>query len=64
MSLSLNNVSSLDMEKLKFYSTKKINEFTSGYENNNYLILSVLMNNYDVFRFLIKEKGCRVDFLN
>ena len=62
--VSLNNISSLDMDKLKFYSTKKINEFTSGYENNNYLILSVLMNNYDVFRFLIKEKGCRVDFLN
>ena len=52
------------MDKLKFYSTKKINEFTSGYENNNYLILSVLINNFDLFRFLIKDKNCRVDFLN
>ena len=30
--VSLNNISSLDMDKLKFYSTKKINEFTSGYK--------------------------------
>ena len=62
--ISMNNISSLDIEKLKFYSTKKINEFTSGYENNNYLILSVLINNFDLFRFLIKDKNCRVDFLN
>jgi hypothetical protein len=39
----------------------KINGFTTGYENNNYLILSVINNRFDVFEFLLKEKAINVN---
>ena len=61
---SSKNNSNLDMEKLKFYSVEQINSFSTGYENNNYLILSVLQNNFDAFKFLLTEKKAKVDFIN
>ena len=62
--VSLSSMKALDMDKIKFYSTEQINSFSTGYENNNYLILSVLQNNYDAFKYLLTEKGAKVDFVN
>ena len=62
--VSLSSMKALDMDKIKFYSTEQINSFSTGYENNSYLILSVLQNNYDAFKYLLTQKGAKVDFVN
>jgi ankyrin repeat protein len=54
----------LDIQNLKYLPNDKINSFTTGYENNNYLILSVINNRFDVFEFLLKEKAINVTFKN
>ena len=58
------NISSLDIEKLKYYTPEKINSFFIGVEGNNYLILSVIQQNYELFKFLITEKNAKVDYVN
>ena len=56
--------SALDMEKIKFYSPEKINSFVSGVEGNTYLILSVIQQNYDAFKFLLEDKKAKADHIN
>jgi len=56
ISIASINISSLDIEKLKYYTPEKINSFFIGVEGNNYLILSVIQQNYKLFKFLITEK--------
>ena len=58
------NVSSLDIETIKYYSPEKINSFFIGVENNTYLILSIIQQNYELFKFLITEKKAKVDYIN
>ena len=58
------NVNSLDIETIKYYSPEKINSYYIGVENNSYLILSVIQQNYELFKFLIKEKNAKVDYIN
>ena len=63
--LSINvNINSLDIDTVKYYSPGKINSFYVGVENNSYLILSVLQQKYDLFKFLITEKNAKVDYVN
>ncbi len=47
----------LDIKNLKLLSEDKINSFRSGYESNNYLILSVTSDNLESFKYLLKEKN-------
>ena len=54
----------VDIEKLKYYTPEKINTFFIGVEGNNYLILSVIQQNYELFKFLITEKNAKVDYVN
>ena len=58
------NVNSLDIETIKYYSPERINSYYIGVENNSYLILSVIQQNYELFKFLIKEKNAKVDYIN
>jgi ankyrin repeat protein len=54
----------LDLQNLTYLPFDKINGFTTGYENNNYLILSIVKDRYDVFKFLIQEKNIDITFKN
>ena len=56
--------SALDMEKIQYYTSEKINKFKVGVEKNTYLILSVIQQNYDTFKFLLEEKKAKVDYIN
>ena len=58
------NLTSLDIETIKYYSPEKINSFFFGVENNTYLILSVIQKNYKLFKYLITEKNAKVDYVN
>jgi len=58
------NISSLDIDTIKYYSPEKINSFFIGVENNTYLILSVIQHNFELFKFLITEKNSKVDYVN
>ena len=58
------NLSSLSIEAIKYYSPEKINSYFIGVENNTYLILSVIQQNYELFKFLITEKNAKVDYVN
>ncbi len=50
----------LDIKNLKLLSEDKINSFRSGYESNNFLILSVMSDNLESFKFLLKEKNMSI----
>ena len=54
----------LNKEKLKYYSTEKINSYYIGVENNSLLMLSVLNQDFNLFHFLIKEKKAKIDYIN
>ena len=58
------DISSLDIDKIKYFSPEKINSFFVGVESNSYLILSVIQEKYDLFKFLITEKNAKVDYVN
>jgi hypothetical protein len=38
-------------------SEEKINGFRTGYEANNYLILSIQSDNFESFKYLLTEKN-------
>jgi hypothetical protein len=50
------DISSLDIDKIKYFSPEKINSFFVGVESNSYLILSVIQEKFELFKFLITEK--------
>jgi ankyrin repeat protein len=54
----------LDIQNLTYLPSDRINSFTTGYENNNYLILSIVNNRFDVFKFLIQDKQIDITFKN
>lgn len=58
------DISSLDIDKIKYFSPEKINSFSVGVESNSYLILSVIQEKYDLFKFLITDKKAKVDYVN
>ena len=47
----------LDIKNLKYLNEDKINSFKSGYESNNYLILAVMNDCFESFKFLLMEKN-------
>ena len=50
--LSLLNVSKniMDIDNIKYYTPEKLNSFFFGVERNNYLIISVIQQNFDLFK--------------
>ena len=58
------NISNISIEAIKYYPPEKINSFFIGVENNSYLILSIIQQNYELFKFLITEKNAKVDYIN
>ena len=62
----LNNINnnSLNIEIIQYYSQEKINSFFIGVENNSLLMLSIINNNYSLFKYLITEKKAKVDYIN
>ena len=49
---------------IRLLNNEKINKFTTEYEKNIYLIISVIHNEFDVFDFLLKEKSINIGFRN
>jgi ankyrin repeat protein len=62
--VAYNDADKLDLKNLKYMTDDKINKFSTGYENNNYLLLSVINDRYEVFEFLLNEKKIDVTFRN
>ena len=60
------NVSSLsiNIENIRYYTPEKINSFYLGVAKNNYLILSVIQGNFELFKFLLIEKEAKADYIN
>ena len=54
----------IDIDNIKFYTPEKINSFFYGVEKNNYLILSVIQQNFELFKFLLKEKKAKANYIN
>ena len=54
----------LDINNIKYYTPEKINSFFFGVERNNYLILSVIQQNFDLFKFLLTEKKAKANYIN
>jgi len=52
--------SALDVKNLKYMTEEKINSTKIGYENNNFLIETVIKNKFDSFAFLLSDKNCEV----
>ena len=55
---------SINIEDIQFYTPEKINSFYIGVAKNNYLILSVIQENFELFKFLLKEKKAKADYIN
>ncbi len=65
ISINLNeSEDKLDLKNLRYMTDEKLNKFSTGYENNNYLILSVINDRYEVFEFLLNEKKIDITFRN
>ena len=54
----------IDIDNIKYYTPEKINSFFVGVEKNNYLILSVIQQNFELFKFLLKEKKAKASYIN
>ena len=54
----------LDINNIKYYTPEKINSFFFGVERNNYLILSVIQQNFELFKFLLTEKNAKANYIN
>ena len=65
-SMSKFNISQnvIDIDNIKYYTSEKINSLFVGVERNNYLILSVIQQNFELFKFLLKEKKAKADYIN
>lgn len=58
------NKNHLDIETIKHLSEDQVKKFSVGYEKNNYLIISVIEDQYDIFTYLIKEKNSSLIYFN
>ena len=54
----------LDIETIKYYEPEKINSFYVGVEKNNYLILSIIKQDFELFKFLLIEKKAKAEYIN
>jgi len=54
----------LNLEEMKYYSDEKLVKFSNGYENNNYLMLAILHDKFDIFKYLIRERNMDLRFKN
>ena len=58
------NPKKFDKKILQYYSTEKINSYYTGVENNSILMQLVLNQDFENFKYLIKEKKAKVDYIN
>lgn len=63
LSLNEDSHSMLDISNLKFIPDSKLNSFTNGIENNSYLILSVIEDKFDTFKYLL-TRGINFCYVN
>ena len=62
---SVLNVSTIiDIENIRYYTTEKINSFFVGVQKNNYLIISVIKQDFELFKFLLIEKSAKAEYIN
>ncbi len=63
---SLNNPidNILNLDNLKYFSDDRILKFSNGYENNNYVILSIIYDKIKVFKYLFRERNLDIKFKN
>ena len=54
----------IDIESIRYYYPEKVNSFFVGVEKYNYLMLSVIQNNFDLFKFLLIEKNAKPQYIN
>jgi len=54
----------IDIESIRYYYPEKVNSFFVGVEKYNYLMLSVIQNNFDLFKFLLIEKNAKPEYIN
>ena len=54
----------IDIDNIKYYTPEKINSIFFGVERNNYLMLSVIQQNFELFKFLLKEKKSKANYIN
>ena len=58
------STTNLNIETIKYYEPEKINSFFVGVVKNNYLILSVIQENFELFKFLLIEKKAKAEYIN
>ena len=58
------STTSIDIENIRYYTPEKINSFFVGVQKNNYLILSVIQQDFELFKFLLTEKNAKADYIN
>lgn len=54
----------LNLDDLKYFSDEKIIKYSNGYENNNYLMLAVIHDRFEVFKYLFRERNLDLKFKN
>lgn len=54
----------LDIAELKYFSDERILKYSNGYENNNYVILSIIHDKFELFKYLITERNLDLKFKN
>ena len=54
----------IDIDNIKYYTPEKVNSFFVGVERNNYLILSVIQQNFELFKYLLLEKKAKANYIN
>ena len=60
----LNESTTIDIENIRYYTTEKINSFFVGVQKNNYLIISVIQQDLELFKFLLIEKSAKAEYVN
>ena len=64
---NLNNAGishTIDIESIRYYYPEKVNSFFVGVEKYNYLMLSVIQNNFELYKFLLIEKNAKPQYIN
>ena len=64
ISSMLNVPNTIDIENIRYYTTEKINSFFVGVQKNNYLIISVIQEDLELFKFLLIEKSTKAEYIN
>ena len=54
----------IDIDNIKYYIPEKINSSFFGVERNNYLIISVIQQNFELFKYLLTKKKAKANYIN